>query len=178
MLARFINTLLFHLLRPPFLLPSLFPSLFLPLSFPPSLLPSLFPSLLSSLSPFLPPPSFPSSLPLYLLPSLPFLPASLLPSLLPSFPLFLTPLPHYLSSFPQCYIFLDNPVGTAQVLEKLARGTKVQIEYVGRTYFGPSSSNSLQHQTKVGLGTWTFRSAVQCFNHEATNHRLVLPDNV
>ena len=133
MLARFINTLLFHLLRPPFLLPS------------------LFPSLLSSLSPFLPPPSFPSSflpfLSLYLLPSLPSLPASLLPSLLPSFPLFLTPLPHYLSSFPQCYIFLDNPVGTAQVLEKLARGTKVQIEYVGRTYFGPSSSNSLQSGT-------------------------------
>ena len=89
-------------------------------SFPPSP-PSFPPSLPLSLSPFLPPPSFPSSflpfLSLYLLPSLPSLPASLLPSL-----------PHYLSSFPQCYIFLDNPVGTAQVLEKLARGTKVQIE--------------------------------------------------
>ena len=175
MLARFINTLLFHLPRPPFLLPSLFP-----LSFPPSLLPSLFPFLLSSLSPFLPSPSFPpSSL-------LPFLPPSLPPTLpplspcLPSSlpPSFLSSLPHSSPSlslfFPPVLYLPGQPCWNSPSTREIGKRDKGTNRMLGEHTLVRVAATAF----KVGLRTWTFRSAVQCFNHEATNLRPVLPDDV
>ena len=147
-------------------------------SFPPSP-PSFPPSLPLSLSPFLPPPSFPSSLPLYLLPSLPFLPASLLPCLPSSLPpSFLSSLPHSSPSlslfFPPVLYLPGQPCWNSPSTREIGKRDKGTNRMLGELTLVRVAATAF----KVGLRTWTFRSAVQCFNHEATNHRLVLPDDV